>query len=223
MNEWWLIGIFLLMFFMAIAIICFHLQLSVMKKFFILCFALFFVSYIDWRFGGVKLLHEYHQGLLRQQEAEKVFKTMRGPEEVIDKLKGKLSHDPSSARGWYLLGRLYSSQHQFNHATEAFAKAHRLEPLDEKITVNYAEAMWEDNQQLFNTHIRQLLRSVLEKNPNQPDALSMLAMDAFKRHAYKEAIKSWRQLLLLVPEASDDAKAIQKAIFEAEKRLNHTK
>lgn len=223
MNEWWLIGVFSLMFFMAIAIILFHVQLSVMRKSIIFCVALVFVSYFDWRFGGVKVLHEYHLGLLRHQEAEKVLKTMHGPEEIIEKLKGKLSDDPSSARGWYLLGRLYSSQHQFNNAIEAFAKAHRLEPLDEKITVNYAEALWEDNHQLFNAHIRRLLQSVLLKNPNQPDALSMLAMDAFKRHAYKEAIESWRQLLLLVPEASDDAKAIQKAIFEAENRLKHIK
>ena len=60
--------------------------------------------------------------------------------------------------------------------------------------------------------------SVLKSNPKQPDALAMLAMDAFLSKAYSQAIAYWERLLVLVPKDSEDALAIRKAIAKAQQR-----
>lgn len=163
------------------------------------------VSVGYWQWGGWQGLTEYN----RQQAALKSFKN---PQEIIDKLKQHLNASPTSARGWFLLGRLYASQNQWSEAVDAFNQAHLLEPNNEQTTVNYAQSLWQNNHQIFNATIRALFLSILKANPNQPDALSMLAIDAFQEHDYSTAKQYWTHLLSLVPPNSEDAKAIRKAI-----------
>ena len=73
--------------------------------------------------------------------------------------------------------------------------AYQLEPDNEQFTLNYVQNAWQMNQQKFTDTHRKLLAHVLEKNPNQPDALAMLAMDAYQQHDYQHAINYWQQLL----------------------------
>ena len=110
---------------------------------------------------------------------------------------------------------MFSSQDQWPEALEAFNRAHLLEPDNEQITVNYAQSLWQTNHQVFNATIRGVFQSLLKKNPNQPDSLSMLAIDAFQKHAYQRAIDYWTHLLTLVPPDSVEAKAIRRAINKA--------
>ncbi len=158
-----------------------------------------------WQWGGWIRFTEYNH----QQTALKSFKN---PQEIIDKLKQHLNASPTSARGWFLLGRLYASQNQWPEAVDAFNRSHLLEPNNEQTTVHYAQSLWQNNQQMFNATIRALFLSILKANPNQPDALSMLAIDAFQEHDYSKAKQYWTHLLSLVPPNSEDAKAIRKAI-----------
>ena len=79
--------------------------------------------------------------------------------------------------------------------------------------------MWQLNHQKFNGESRALLQAVLKKNANQPDALAMLAMDAFIGHAYQRAIDYWQRLLKIAPPQSDDAEAIRKAIAKAQQHV----
>ena len=152
---------------------------------------------------------------MKQQRAQALLKSMNGPEGIIKALRSKLKNTPDSAHGWFLLGRLYASQNQWPKACAAFELAHRFQPDNDKTTVNYAQSLWELNQQQFNGKIRRLLKTVLKHNPHQPDALAMLAMDAFKRHAYPHAMDYWQRLLNVIPPQSEEAQSIRKAIARA--------
>ncbi len=48
----------------------------------------------------------------------------------------------------------------------------------------------------------------------------MLAMDAYMRHSYQQAINYWQHLLTIIPPQSDDAMAIRKAIAKAQQKLS---
>lgn len=170
-----------------------------------------------WQWGS----HQQWLDYLHQEEAHRrvqtVMASLKSPQALIDKLKSHLQQKPDSARGWYLLGRLYLSQNQSTLAYQAFLKAHEREPENEQITVNYAQSMWQMHHQIFTPEVRHLFQSILKGNPNQPDALSMLAMDAYQQHDYQKAIEYWSSLLALLPQHSSESKVVRKAIAEARK------
>ncbi len=163
----------------------------------------------------------YQQELAKQEQVKALLKTVQGsPQALITKLKARLAQQPESARGWYLLGRLYASQEDWQQAYSAYAKAYQLDPMNEGTAISYAQSLWQLNHQQFNDNIRGLFQSVLHKNANQPDALAMLAMDAFLGHAYKQAIDYWQRLLNILPPQSEDALAIRKAIAKAQQMMS---
>lgn len=169
-----------------------------------------------WQWGSHQrwINYLYQQDINRRAQA--VMTSLKNPQDLIVKFKHHLQQHPNSARGWYLLGRLYISQHQSNLAHQAFLKAHQLEPANEQITVNYAQSMWAIHQQTFTHDVRELFQSILKRNPKQPDALSMLAMDAYQQHQYQQAIDYWSSLLLLLPANSSESKAIRQAIAKTQ-------
>jgi cytochrome c-type biogenesis protein CcmH/NrfG len=187
------------------------------KRFFLILTPLIisFVVFAYFTWGGFFAWDNYLKQQTRQTQVEALLKTVKGPQEIIDKLKSKLEENPNSARGWYLLGRLYSSQNQWQLAHEAFTKAYELQPTNEPIVVNYAQSLWQLNHRAFNDDIRQHFESILKRNNKQPDALAMLAMDAYIRQSYHQAIIYWQRLLAIVPPESKDAEAIRKAIAKA--------
>ena len=147
-----------------------------------------------------------------------LFAKGQSADDLIKKIQEKLKHSPQSAKGWYLLGRLYEGKGAFDNAIKAYAKAYDLNP-DEPVTVHYIFSLWEKNHQQFNSKILSLLHSLLQKNANQSDALALLAMYAYQKADYQMAIHYWRRLLILMPIGSDEAKALKKAIRQAEEKL----
>ncbi|MFT4059997.1 MAG: tetratricopeptide repeat protein [Legionella sp.] len=219
MNEWWLlsllIGITLLASILIIYPLKRHLRLSILLV--PLIFILAFTGYYHWGSFGK------WQGYLVQQEKQKqadaMLKSIKGPQELIDKLRARLDDTPKSAKGWYLLGRLYASQEQQQNAVDAFAKAYQFNPNDEQYAANYAHSLWQLHQRQFTVQITKIFKNILKNNPNQPDALAMLAMDAFASHAYEDAIRYWQRLLKMVSPQSEEAHFIRKAIAKAEERI----
>lgn len=213
------LGLFLLF---SIALLIIFYPLTRRKISFLISTPLLFfiVACAYWRWGAWPDWKTYVDKQARQQEVQAMLKSVGGPNELIEKLKARLEVNPQSARGWYILGRLYSSQANWGEAQNAFTTAYRLEPNDEKIKVNYAQSIWQLNHQQFNKKIRKILQSVLSNNNLQPDALAMLAMDAFGQQAYQQAIDYWQRLLSIAPPQSEEANAIRKAIAKAQQKLS---
>lgn len=175
-------------------------------------------GYFYW--GSFTTWREYLHYKNRQIAAQNSLKSIHNTQELVDKLRAKLTEHPQSAKGWYLLGRLYSSQNKLQKALQAFEKAHALQPQVESFTLHYAYGLWQANQQQYTPEILKIFKRLLKKNPKQADALAMLALHAFQNHAYPQAIDYWQRLLVLAPERSEEALALRKAIAKAS-RLAH--
>ena len=219
MNEWWLLGSLVILLVIALVIVLYPLRQPKISMMMLMPIMSCLVAFAYWRWGAWPDFQHYIQQEAKQQQVQAMLKSVHNPQELIDKLKARLATQPESARGWYLLGRLYASQEQWQQAHDAYASAYRLKPNDEQVTVNYAQSLWQLNHQEFNAESRALFQSVLKKNRNQPDALAMLAMDAFVGHAYQQAIDYWQRLLKISPPQSEDAHAIRKAIVKAQQKM----
>ena len=219
MSEWWLIGALVLLALLAIGLMLYPLR---NKNFICIlltpCMLLVIaVAYFCW--GGFGEWQNYLHQQSAQLRARELLKTVKSPQELIEKLKNKIAENPDRAKGWYLLGRLYTSQSDHKNASLSFAKAYQLEPTNEQYAVNYAHSLWQLQQQQFTPEIIRIFGALLKNNPKQPDALAMLAMNAFLSHAYEDAIGYWQRLLALVPEQSKEAVALRKAIAKAQERV----
>ena len=220
MSDGGLFGGFIVLLLMALVMALYPLRKAIKTCGFLslLIVSLVVVAYGHW--GAWPELRHHLQQQASLQQLQRALQSMKGPDALIDKLKIRVMQEPRRARGWYLLGRLYASQGDWKKAEVVFLKAHRLAPDNEQFTVNYAQSLWQLNHRTFNHNIRMLFLSVLKKNKDQPDALAMLAMDAFVRHADQQAIDYWQRLLDLLAPQSEDAKAIRKAIAKAQQHLN---
>ena len=158
------------------------------------------------------------QRFIRQQEHEQaataMLRKIKNPSELMSQLQQHLSKHPHSARGWYLLGRLYASQHHWEEAHAAFRKAYHLQPDHAQIAVNYAQSLLTRRQNGDVNLAKHILKNILEKQPHHMDALLLLAVEAQERHAVDEALSYWRRLLILVPDDSPEAESIRKAIHD---------
>jgi cytochrome c-type biogenesis protein CcmH len=171
-----------------------------------------------WKWSSFHAAHDYLNAEQKKEEVQAFLQDHPEPEKIIQQLRKQLQKDPKSAKGWFLLGRLYASEGKWQRAKESFATAYRLNPMDIKIAVNFAQSLFQNNQQQFTPLSLKIYNSVLQSNQNQPDALAMLAMNAFMSHDYKSAIAYWERLLKLAPQNSEEASAIRKAIARAQQR-----
>ncbi len=215
-SEWWLLASFIALALLALLLALYPLRKTrlLMLTLLPVIIATLFIGY--WQWGAWPQWQEYNEHAVKQQQVQAILQTIKSPMELIVRLKARLKTEPGSARGWYLLGRLYASQGQWSQAQDAFYQAHQLQPEDEAATINYAQSVWQLNQQQFNQQIRDLFNQILQKNPQQPDALAMLAMDAFTHQNYQQAVDYWQQLLKQAPSQSEDAQLLRKAIAKAQ-------
>lgn len=141
------------------------------------------------------------------------------PEQVVEELKNHLKDHPNSAKGWYLLGRLYLGQNEFMQAKAVLSKAHELKPNNPEYTVAYAEAAFFADGKKLNTENRALLNQVLNRFPNNIGAVNLLAIDAYNQEHYSEAVHYWERLLPFFSADSEEEKMLLKMIAEAQKKI----
>jgi cytochrome c-type biogenesis protein CcmH/NrfG len=80
----------------------------------------------NWFSGG-----ESHYQLMEK------FNELGGIDGAIKRIQDKLAKNPNDAAGWVLLGKLYISKQDKEHAKAAFEKAHALAPADIEVSRYY--------------------------------------------------------------------------------------
>ncbi len=177
--------------------------------------------YMQW--GSSKQLQQYwvlqHQARLVKAE----LKTIKSPKQIIDRLKAHLVQYPNSARGWYLLGKLYFGMRDYQQAYFALKRAHGLKPQDPQYSVGYAEAQFFRDHSRLNTTSIILLQRLVAKMPNNVAAVNLLAMNAYLEKRYQTAINNWEHLLGLFPPGSKDSQQLMRMIAKAQQKRSGRK
>jgi len=185
------------------------------------CLSLFLSSasvffYIQW--GN----YPAYQAQVHKKQLSKQVATFKkqydSPEKIISIMKQRLQEHPSSAKGWYLLGKLYVSQQDYQNAQQSFEKAHHLDPSVNEYSLALIENDLILNKNNLGANHRNLLSEILKQTPNNPSALSMLAVDEYTQHHYEKAVSLWEHLLDIIGTNSEEAKTILDAISEAQKK-----
>ncbi|OGV31631.1 MAG: hypothetical protein A3E88_04460 [Legionellales bacterium RIFCSPHIGHO2_12_FULL_35_11] len=177
-----------------------------------------------WYFGGWSLFIGYNKKQLHEQQTQALLAKFKNPLDLAQKLQQQLNDTPASARGWYLLGRLYMSQNDLHKAQRAFAQAMHLKPKNVIYTVSYLQSNWELNGQKFSTPMRAKLNDLLRHHSSRTnDVLALLALDCYTNRRYQQAINIWQKLLQKLPPNSATALGLHKAIAKARIMLHMDK
>lgn len=160
------------------------------------------------------LFWQDHQALLVQWE-----KRMHSdPQSVIDELHQRVLSHPADPRGWFLLGRLYMSQSQYQLAESAFARSYSLKP-----SGGVAVFMMQGQlltQQPLTTAQRSLVHRLSHASPREPVYLDIMALDAYRREAWEQSLSYWQQLLVLLDPTSAQATRVRALVAQLEKQLS---
>lgn len=188
------------------------------KKIFVFILVLaVLLSYVVW--GGWFEWQAFKRESKKQRDAKAFIASLGSTEAVIEQLKAQVAATPKDAKAWFLLGRVYAASGQWQAAHDAYVLAHSLDANNDTYTLHYAQSVWELNHQAFDEKTRRLLEGILSKNPNQPDALAMLAYDAYSMQHYQVAIQYWERLLQL-PDVSDETSSkLRQAIVKARQMI----
>jgi len=219
MHEWGLLGVLVVLGLVAVGVAVYPLRQS--KRILLIFTPVFALSvmfaYGVW--GNWPLWRAFHVAEAKQKQAEKLVRSLGSTQALIERFQAHLKQAPNDAKGWFLLGRVYVAENDWAHANEAFAKAHKLDPNHDEFTLHYVQSVWELNQHVFDETARGLLLNILKKNPEQPDALAMLAFDAYAKHEDATAVMYWERLLALAPQGSEEANKLRQAIAKARMRM----
>lgn len=170
--------------------------------------------YYHW--GSETQLAAYYQQQRMAPKVQAMLEELQTPDEVIDRLKERLAIEPDSAKGWYLLGRIYFTQAEFAEAVDAFAKAYKLDESDTDVATQYAQSLYFADQHQLQPNTKQIVDKVLKAEPGNFAALNLLAVAAYEQKDFDTAIHYWEQMLSLIPEMDPAHQEILNAISQAQ-------
>lgn len=136
---------------------------------------------------------------------------------MVERLAAKMREHPEDADGWKLLGRSYTVMGRFPEAVDAYAKAAERTPRDPQLLADFADALAMSRGQRMEGEPEKLVERALEIDPSNLKALALSGTAAYERGDYAKAAEIWSRMLPLVPEGSEDARAIAQNVNEARK------
>jgi cytochrome c-type biogenesis protein CcmH len=154
-------------------------------------------------------------GTLGERQAPAHAVTAQQVESMVARLAARLRENPEDTEGWRLLGRSLTVLGRFPEAAEAYGNAAKRSPRDPQLLADLADALAMAQGRRLAGEPEQLVLRALEIDPNNLKALALAGSAAFERKDYNSAAAYWQRMLPLVPEGSDDARAIQANVNEA--------
>lgn len=140
-------------------------------------------------------------------------------DKMVATLAAKLEKNPGNAEGWLMLGRSYRVLGRLVDAARAYDKAGTLVESAPELMIEVAELSADMNNGKVEGKGQKYLRSVLEKQPDYPQALVLAGYDAFARGDFPRAVAYWEKLLAMVPPDSEDARNLSAGIAQARSQM----
>ena len=142
--------------------------------------------------------------------------TQEQMEAMVEGLAQKLRQNPNDAAGWHMLARSYAAFNRMPEAAQAYDKANALAPGDPQLLADYADVLAMVNGRSLEGRPTQLVMEALKADPKHQKSLALAGTAAFNRGDFPQAADWWKQLLATLPPGSDQARAVQSNIAQAE-------
>ena len=110
-------------------------------------------------------------------------------------LRTKLSRSGDDEMAWMLLGRVAMSLNEFDMAQQSFDKALRMNPDNKQVLISYSQILLLEGSEANITRAAGMLSKVLNAEPTNLDAISLLALIAYERKDWPQAKAAFEVLL----------------------------
>lgn len=177
-----------------------------------------FALLIYFLLGSSQQLQQFWRWKHQEVQVQQQMAQIKNPQQIIERMREHLRQSPNSTEGWYLLGKLYLDQRQYSFAEHALTRAQQLAPQSGEILVELAKANFFNHGQHLTPTLEKSLTNVLESLPEPVDALNLLAVNAYRRKDYPQAVVFWQRALALVPPDSPDSRALLNMISQAQQQ-----
>ncbi|WP_151172409.1 c-type cytochrome biogenesis protein CcmI [Pseudoalteromonas ruthenica] len=137
-------------------------------------------------------------------------------------LRTRLAQDGDDAVAWLMLGRVAMTLDEFEMATQAFDKVLAMDPDNLGAKVGYAQALLVRGNDSSMTQAAKLLSQVLQQQPQNMDAISMLALIAYERQDWLEAKSAFELILSSMRQDDPRYAMVAQRIDEIEQRISQS-
>ncbi|RUO49386.1 c-type cytochrome biogenesis protein CcmI [Pseudidiomarina donghaiensis] len=134
-------------------------------------------------------------------------------------LRQRLAAEPNDAVAWLVYARSMSALGQLEQSIDAYKKSLSIEPNRVGTLVSYAQLLLQTGDEDFMPEAATMLRRVLEQDPSNQEALSLLGFVAFQRGDWQQAVTAWELLLQQIPESDERYGPVATAVADAKQRL----
>ncbi len=160
-----------------------------------------------------------HAAMVQQRMAEMSddIKGESSRKKLISEFEQHLREYPESAKGWYLVGKLYLHDQRVDEAVKALQKSYKLNSEETDTQLALSQALFLQHNNRLDPQAEDLLKKVLKKVPESPVALTLLGTDAYNKHQYNQALSYFEKLLPYYSPDSEDGAKLLEIIAQAQK------
>ncbi|MEI8665020.1 c-type cytochrome biogenesis protein CcmI [Pseudoalteromonas sp. B28] len=134
-------------------------------------------------------------------------------------LRTKLSRSGDDEVAWMLLGRVAMSLNEFDMAQQSFDKALRMNPDNMQVLISYSQVLLLEGSEANMTRAAGMLSKVLNVEPNNLDAISLLALIAYERKDWPQAKTAFEVLLASMEKNDSRYNMISERIADIEQQM----
>jgi cytochrome c-type biogenesis protein CcmI len=165
---------------------------------------------------------------LAQQQTSELGQRMLNGDENLDLndlqtfalgLRTKLVDTPEDATGWMLLGRVSGALNRVDSAVQAFEKSLKFDPNNVGTLSSYAQALLMTGQEEQVLQAKQALLRILYLEPDNTNAMGVLAIAASELGDKQLALENWQRLVAFIPQADPNYIAVNQRILQLQVEL----
>ncbi|MGO3422608.1 MAG: c-type cytochrome biogenesis protein CcmI [Pseudoalteromonas distincta] len=134
-------------------------------------------------------------------------------------LRTKLSRSGDDEVAWMLLGRVAMSLNEFDMAQQSFDKALRMNPDNMQVLISYSQVLLLEGSEANMTRAAGMLSKVLNVEPTNLDAISLLALIAYERKDWPQAKTAFEVLLASMEKNDSRYNMISERIADIEQQM----
>jgi cytochrome c-type biogenesis protein CcmH len=138
--------------------------------------------------------------------------------QMAEGLAKKLQAKPDNLQGWVMLGRTYRSLENYDKAIKAYDRALVLSA-DDDLRLERVEVMAMQRQGNFEGEPWQVIRDILQKDPQNFGALLMAGSASYAHAKYADALKYWQQARAPLTPDNPDVPGLDNAIGTVQQKL----